>query len=140
MITRPVENFTFLVAPLRGRIRTNVYQPRVMSNRPNDAFRNRPPNTSRPPSMHVDDFIIAEAQAPPGVEMDKTPVGPPPKIPKDSLSTRGRMQPKSTRSRPTSPHSSRSETNRDFYLVSSGLKFLFRSSLFETSYVVGEVF
>jgi hypothetical protein len=30
------------------------------ANRGNDLFRSRPPNTSRPPSMHVDDFVALE--------------------------------------------------------------------------------
>lgn len=31
------------------------------SSRANDPFRSRPPNTSRPPSMHVDDFVALES-------------------------------------------------------------------------------
>jgi hypothetical protein len=31
-----------------------------MMTRVNDPFRSRIPNTSRPPSMHVDDFILAQ--------------------------------------------------------------------------------
>ena len=31
-----------------------------MSGRGNDLFRSRAPNTSRPPSMHVDDFVKME--------------------------------------------------------------------------------
>ncbi|XP_013421218.1 protein virilizer homolog [Lingula anatina] len=40
------------VAPMRGR----GFGRGMMSNR-HDPFRSRPPNTSRPPSMHVDDFV-----------------------------------------------------------------------------------
>lgn len=34
------------------------------STRVNDPFRSRPPNTSRPPSMHVDDFVAMESREP----------------------------------------------------------------------------
>lgn len=34
------------------------------SSRANDPFRSRPPNTSRPPSMHVDDFLALESFQP----------------------------------------------------------------------------
>lgn len=33
--------------------------PRTAPQRP-DLFRSRPPNTSRPPSLHVDDFVALE--------------------------------------------------------------------------------
>jgi len=32
-----------------------------------DIFRSRAPNTSRPPSMHVDDFVKMENEAPPSM-------------------------------------------------------------------------
>lgn len=44
---------------LRGRGR-NMYGHRL-----NDPFRSRPPNTSRPPSMHVDDFVALEQRQDP---------------------------------------------------------------------------
>lgn len=41
------------VAPMRGRgFRGSVQR--------GDMFRSRPPNTSRPPSLHVDDFVALE--------------------------------------------------------------------------------
>lgn len=49
--------FCVIVAPMRGRgfmLRGSA------SNRGHDPFRNRAPNTSRPPSMHVDDFVKIE--------------------------------------------------------------------------------
>ena len=45
------------MAPMRGR-----GYGRVMPINKNDMFRSRPQNTSRPPSMHVDDFIKMELQ------------------------------------------------------------------------------
>ncbi|XP_015786330.1 protein virilizer homolog [Tetranychus urticae] len=47
------------VAPMRNR---GFGRPGSMmhSSRANDPFRSRPPNTSRPPSMHVDDFVALE--------------------------------------------------------------------------------
>ena len=45
------------VAPMRGR-----GFGRGMSTNRGDMFRSRPPNTSRPPSMHVDDYIKMEMQ------------------------------------------------------------------------------
>ncbi|XP_064640162.1 protein virilizer homolog isoform X2 [Lineus longissimus] len=45
------------VAPMRGR----GFNRGMNSNR-HDPFRSRPPNTSRPPSMHVDDFVKMESQ------------------------------------------------------------------------------
>ncbi|OQR66497.1 protein virilizer-like, partial [Tropilaelaps mercedesae] len=46
------------VAPMRPNI-----APLMMArqSRANDPFRSRPPNTSRPPSMHVDDFVAMES-------------------------------------------------------------------------------
>ncbi|XP_052003518.1 protein virilizer homolog isoform X2 [Xyrauchen texanus] len=42
--------------------------------RPHDIFRQRKQNTSRPPSMHVDDFLAAEFKDPPtGLAMPKRP-------------------------------------------------------------------
>ena len=40
---------------------------RGMSGNRHDPFRSRPPNTSRPPSMHVDDFIKMENQQGPSI-------------------------------------------------------------------------
>ncbi|ELU02702.1 hypothetical protein CAPTEDRAFT_223433 [Capitella teleta] len=45
------------IAPMRGR-----GFGRGMPTGRNDLFRSRPPNTSRPPSMHVDDFIKMESE------------------------------------------------------------------------------
>lgn len=39
-------------------MRAKVF-PRTVQQRP-DLFRSRPPNTSRPPSLHVDDFVALE--------------------------------------------------------------------------------
>lgn len=52
-------------APMRGR----GFRQSNAHNRGNDLFRSRPPNTSRPPSMHVDDFVAMEKQR------DTTPFG-----------------------------------------------------------------
>jgi hypothetical protein len=35
----------------------------AQANRHHDNFRSRPPNTSRPPSMHVDDFMKLEQKS-----------------------------------------------------------------------------
>uniref|UniRef100_A0A1E1XA92 Putative nuclear membrane protein involved in mrna transport n=1 Tax=Amblyomma aureolatum TaxID=187763 RepID=A0A1E1XA92_9ACAR len=47
------------IAPMRGRglSRGSLGH----QSRANDPFRSRPPNTSRPPSMHVDDFLALES-------------------------------------------------------------------------------
>lgn len=45
------------IAPMRGR---GFGRGTSHSSRANDPFRSRPPNTSRPPSMHVDDFLALE--------------------------------------------------------------------------------
>lgn len=45
------------VAPLRGR---GFQRSSNALGRLHDPFRSRPPNTSRPPSMHVDDFVAME--------------------------------------------------------------------------------
>ena len=42
---------------MRGR---GIMSHGMMSGRSNDLFRARAPNTSRPPSMHVDDFVKME--------------------------------------------------------------------------------
>lgn len=48
---------TPVVRTVRGRgISTGM----PLGSRANDPFRSRPPNTSRPPSMHVDDFVALE--------------------------------------------------------------------------------
>lgn len=44
--------------PHTGPLRTRGF-PRMVQQRP-DLFRSRPPNTSRPPSLHVDDFVALE--------------------------------------------------------------------------------
>ncbi|KAL3285082.1 hypothetical protein HHI36_019206 [Cryptolaemus montrouzieri] len=44
--------------PLVSPLRTRGF-PRMVQQRP-DLFRSRPPNTSRPPSLHVDDFVALE--------------------------------------------------------------------------------
>ena len=46
-----------LVAPMRGRGYNRGLNTR------NDAFRLRPSNTSRPPSLHVDDFVAMETSS-----------------------------------------------------------------------------
>lgn len=56
-------------APMRGRGFARGASTR------NDLFRSRPPNTSRPPSMHVDDFIKMENSEP---AADDTTAMPPP--------------------------------------------------------------
>ncbi|KAL8610324.1 hypothetical protein ACOMHN_041138 [Nucella lapillus] len=45
------------VAPMRGR---GIMQQGMVQRGGHDLFRSRPPNTSRPPSMHVDDFVKME--------------------------------------------------------------------------------
>lgn len=52
--------------PVRGRARP--YHTR------SDMFRSRPPNTSRPPSMHVDDFVLMEKKSS-GGQSSKNRVG-----------------------------------------------------------------
>ncbi len=47
------------VAPMRGR---GYGRPALNTGGRHDPFRSRPPNTSRPPSMHVDDFVKMENQ------------------------------------------------------------------------------
>lgn len=47
-----------LVAPMRGR----GFGRGMMGGNRHDPFRSRPANTSRPPSMHVDDFVKMETQ------------------------------------------------------------------------------
>ncbi|XP_059480359.1 protein virilizer isoform X2 [Neocloeon triangulifer] len=44
-------------APIRGRL----LFPRSVPSSRGDTFRSRPPNTSRPPSLHVDDFLALES-------------------------------------------------------------------------------
>jgi hypothetical protein len=60
------------VAPMRGR-----GFGRGMNNNRGDMFRSRPPNTSRPPSMHVDDYIKMEMQG----NQPATSMPPPPSLP-----------------------------------------------------------
>ena len=43
------------------------------SNRPNDLFRHRKQNTSRPPSMHVDDFVAADEEEAQKGDAEETP-------------------------------------------------------------------
>lgn len=59
LITRENTSKAPYVAPMRGR---GFQRSVLMSARTNDPFRSRPPNTSRPPSMHVDDFVALEQQ------------------------------------------------------------------------------
>ena len=59
-------NLLFLeVAPMRGR---GFGRGGGNQNR-SDMFRSRAPNTSRPPSMHVDDFVKMANEAPPNMNM-----------------------------------------------------------------------
>ena len=44
---------------MRGR---GYGRPGMATGGRHDPFRSRPPNTSRPPSMHVDDFVKMESQ------------------------------------------------------------------------------
>ncbi|XP_055934312.1 protein virilizer homolog [Argiope bruennichi] len=53
-----VNNKRPFIAPMRGR---GFSRATSHSSRANDPFRSRPPNTSRPPSMHVDDFVALES-------------------------------------------------------------------------------
>lgn len=54
-VIRPDKRGRPFVAPMRGRSFN-----RGMNMR-SDPFRSRPPNTSRPPSLHVDDFVALES-------------------------------------------------------------------------------
>ncbi|XP_028968128.1 protein virilizer homolog [Galendromus occidentalis] len=47
------------VAPMRASVAPVM----TRQSRANDPFRSRPPNTSRPPSMHVDDFVAMESSS-----------------------------------------------------------------------------
>ncbi|XP_025055201.1 protein virilizer homolog isoform X4 [Alligator sinensis] len=72
-----------VVPPPRGRGRGGFGQ----GIRPHDIFRQRKQNTSRPPSMHVDDFVAAESKevvAPDGIPPPKRP----PKV-SQKISSRG---------------------------------------------------
>lgn len=61
------------IAPMRGRGFTRGGLSHT--SRANDPFRSRPPNTSRPPSMHVDDFLALEShQHPLATGVAKRPV------------------------------------------------------------------
>jgi len=57
-------NDNFLVTPVRGRTQfTNSLRGGPVGGgvgRGADPFRSRPPNTSRPPSLHVDEFVALE--------------------------------------------------------------------------------
>lgn len=59
-----IKQLFFTVTPMRGRTQfTNSLRggPVVGTvGRGADPFRSRPPNTSRPPSLHVDDFVALE--------------------------------------------------------------------------------
>lgn len=62
-----------VVPPPRGRGRGGFGQ----GIRPHDIFRQRKQNTSRPPSMHVDDFVAAESKEvvpPDGIPPPKRPL------------------------------------------------------------------
>uniref|UniRef100_A0A674HZ11 Vir like m6A methyltransferase associated n=1 Tax=Terrapene triunguis TaxID=2587831 RepID=A0A674HZ11_9SAUR len=72
-----------VVPPPRGRGRGGFGQ----GIRPHDIFRQRKQNTSRPPSMHVDDFVAAESKEvvpPDGIPQPKRP----PKV-SQKISSRG---------------------------------------------------
>lgn len=72
-----------VVPPPRGRGRGGFGQ----GIRPHDIFRQRKQNTSRPPSMHVDDFVAAESK-----EVVPSDGIPPPKRPlkvSQKISSRG---------------------------------------------------
>jgi len=69
--TRMMLFVVMTVAPMRGR-----GFGRGMSTNRGDMFRSRPPNTSRPPSMHVDDYIKMEMQG-----QSSSSSMPPPSIP-----------------------------------------------------------
>nr|XP_034982331.1 protein virilizer homolog isoform X3 [Zootoca vivipara] len=72
-----------IVPPPRGRGRGAFGQ----GIRPHDIFRQRKQNTSRPPSMHVDDFVAAESKEvvpPDGIQPPKRP----PKV-SQKISSRG---------------------------------------------------
>ncbi|XP_005092655.1 protein virilizer homolog [Aplysia californica] len=62
------------VAPMRGR----GIMSHGMSGRGNDLFRSRTPNTSRPPSMHVDDFVKMENSQQQQQQQQQQPQQPPP--------------------------------------------------------------
>lgn len=65
-----------IMAPPRGRGRGMFSQ--HPGGRPHDIFRQRKQNTSRPPSMHVDDFLAAEFKdVGPGAPGLVTPKRPP---------------------------------------------------------------
>ncbi|GAB6027345.1 hypothetical protein CHUAL_001621 [Chamberlinius hualienensis] len=68
------------VAPMRGR---GYARAGIHSSRANDPFRSRPPNTSRPPSMHVDDFVAMETLQPSGASTGTS-------LKRDTSRTRGR--------------------------------------------------
>ncbi|KAF7691872.1 hypothetical protein HF521_010839 [Silurus meridionalis] len=68
----PAKRAHIMMAP-RGRGRGAFNQ----LNRPHDIFRQRKQNTSRPPSMHVDDFLAAEfkeVSLPAGLALPKRPI------------------------------------------------------------------
>ncbi|TSK20254.1 Protein virilizer [Bagarius yarrelli] len=68
----PAKRAHIMVAP-RGRGRGTFNQ----LSRPHDIFRQRKQNTSRPPSMHVDDFLAAEfkeVSLPAGLALPKRPL------------------------------------------------------------------
>ncbi|CAN8001352.1 unnamed protein product, partial [Ixodes pacificus] len=61
------------IAPMRGRGFSRGGMGHT--SRANDPFRSRPPNTSRPPSMHVDDFLALEShQHPLATGVAKRPI------------------------------------------------------------------
>ncbi|XP_025114734.1 protein virilizer homolog isoform X3 [Pomacea canaliculata] len=79
------------VAPMRGR---GIMTQGMVSGRGHDLFRSRPPNTSRPPSMHVDDFVKLENRH--TIQMQQPPlqlpVCVPPPMHRDKDVSRGRGQ------------------------------------------------
>lgn len=95
----PAKRAHIMAAP-RGRGRGMFSQP---GGRPHDIFRQRKQNTSRPPSMHVDDFLAAEFKdvcPAPGLPIPKRPPKGGAKPPARGLFTggsRGRGFPSHTR-------------------------------------------
>ncbi|BFZ19611.1 hypothetical protein BsWGS_22649 [Bradybaena similaris] len=77
------------VAPMRGR---GIISHGMMPPRNNDPFRARASNTSRPPSMHVDDFVKMEnSQQPTPLRPPLTPTMAPPVRDGEKEMVRGRI-------------------------------------------------
>lgn len=80
-----------------------------------DPFRSRPPNTSRPPSLHVDDFVALESSTGPNPSL-RTNLRPTPGPGQDQFYQRGRGN-RGGMSRPYDP--SRGRTYRQHGQMSS---------------------